>query len=305
MTDTTNNMNRKKLHYLEPDVVARIKDLNMVSRLIVEGFISGLHKSPFHGYSVEFAQHRQYAPGDDLKYLDWKLYGKTQKWYIKQYEEETNLKTYMILDTSASMGFTGQSKLDKLTYCKYFISALNFLLIKQRDSIGMVLVDEKINQFISAKSTLPHFKIITDLLKQTKPHKTGHLAGNIHGIAEKIKRRGLVILFSDLLDNEKEIMEAVRHLRYKKHEVILFQVLTPDELDFPYENEIEFIDMENNLHLRVNASQMKESYHRQLKSLLEYYKKECRTAGIDYQLINTAMPYGQAILNYLALRNKK
>src|SRR5258707_312110 len=193
--------------YLQPDVVAKLVNMELVARLVVEGFITGLHKSPYHGFSVEFAEHRQYMPGDDIKRLDWKIYGKTDRYYIKQFEEETNLKSYLIVDASRSMGFSSEGRMPKFEYASYIAAALAHLMIQQRDAVGLTLYDEKIRTHMPPHATKAYLREILRQLESSQPgNKTG-TANSLHEIAERIKRRGLVIILSDLFDKPEEVMK--------------------------------------------------------------------------------------------------
>ncbi|MBN1561396.1 DUF58 domain-containing protein, partial [candidate division KSB1 bacterium] len=214
------------LRYLQPQTASKLANLNLVARLVVEGFITGLHKSPYHGFSVEFAEHRQYMPGDEIKHIDWKVYAKTDRHFIKQFEEETNLKSYMLLDSSASMGYTSHA-LSKLEYSSYLVAALSYLMLKQRDSVGLVTFDEKIRTFMPPRSVKSYLTLILKELHKTTSHERTNVAATLHQMAERIHRRGLIILFSDLLDNPQKVMSGLKHFRHKKHEVIVFHILDP------------------------------------------------------------------------------
>src|SRR5689334_20953410 len=230
--------------YLQPDVVAKLANMELVARLVVEGFITGLHKSPYHGFSVEFAEHRQYMPGDEIRHIDWKIYGKTDRYYIKQFEEETNLKSYLILDASKSMAYSSEGRISKLQYASYIAAALAQLMIQQRDAVGFTVYDEAVRTHMPPHATKSYLReILRHLETLTAGNRTG-TANALHEIAERIKRRGLVIILSDFFDNPHEVLAALRHFRHKKNEVIVMQILDPLERSFAFGRDAVFKDME-------------------------------------------------------------
>lgn len=275
----------------------------MKARLVVEGFIAGLHRSPYHGFSVEFAEHRQYMPGDPLRNIDWKVYGKTDRYFVKEFEEETNLKAYLLLDISGSMGYSSNG-INKLEYGSYLCAALSYLMLKQRDSVGLVIFDQKIKKYIPPKSTLSHLHNILRELDKLSPSEPTNISSTLHQMAEKIKRRGLIILLSDLFDQPEEIISGLKHFRHKKHEVIVFHILDPKEQSFAFENEAVFKDLETNEEIMTSPWQIRKEYQERLKELLNRYTLECRESMIDYVLLDTSVPFDRALFSYLNKRQR-
>ncbi len=290
--------------YLQPEVVAKLANMELVARLVVEGFITGLHKSPYHGFSVEFAEHRQYMPGDEPKHIDWKIYGKTDRYYIKQFEEETNLKSYIILDASRSMAYASNGKMTKLEYASYIAAALSHLMVQQRDAVGLTVYDEKIRTYMPPHATKSYLKEILRQLEITEgSNKTG-TAESLHQIVERIKRRGLVIILSDLFDKPKEVATALKHFRHKKNEVIVMQVLDPMERSFAFGGDAVFKDMETSDEIMTQPYHLQKAYQEELKKFLDLYKKECRENNIDYVLLDTSTPFDVALFQYLSKRQR-
>jgi len=216
--------------FLQPQVVSRLSSMELRARLVVEGFITGLHRSPYHGFSVEFAEHRPYMPGDEIRHIDWKLYGKTDRYYIKQYEEETNLKAYLVVDTSKSMAFASSGMVPKLEYASCLAASLAYMMIKQQDAVGLALFDEALTSYIPPHATRGYMRQLLIQLQHAQPSGRTGAARALHQVAERIRRRGLVVVISDLLDRQEEVMTALRHFRHKKNEVIVMHVLDPIEL---------------------------------------------------------------------------
>ncbi len=290
--------------YLKPDVVAKLANMELVARLVVEGFITGLHKSPYHGFSVEFAEHRQYMPGDEIRHVDWKIYGKTDRYYIKQFEEETNLKAYLVLDASKSMAYASEGRMSKLEYAAFISAALAQLMVQQRDAVGLTIYDEKIRTYMPPHATKSYLKEILRQLQLTGAgNKTG-TANSLHTIAERIKRRGLVIILSDLFDKPSEIMTALRHFRHKKNEVIVMQILDPMERSFAFGRDAIFKDLETSEELMTQPWHIQKAYQEEMQKFLETYKKECRENNIDYVLLDTATPFDVALFEYLHKRQR-
>ena len=290
--------------YLQPDVVAKLTNMELVARLVVEGFITGLHKSPYHGFSVEFAEHRQYMPGDEIKHIDWKILGKTDRYYIKQFEEETNLKAYIVLDTSRSMAFSSEERISKLEYASFIAASLSQLMIQQRDAVGLTLFDERINTYMPPHATKSYLKEIMRQLQAAKAgNKTG-TANSLHEIAERIKRRGLVIILSDLFDKPPEVMTALRHFRHKKNEVVVMQILDPLERSFAFGRDAVFKDLETAEELMTQPWHIQRAYQQSMKEFLDNYKRGCRENNIDYVLLDTATPFDVALFEYLHKRQR-
>ncbi len=310
--------------FLNPSILARIGNLELIAKFVVEGFISGLHKSPYHGFSVEFAQYRQYMPGDDTKHIDWKAYARTDRYYIKQFEEETNLNCYLLLDTSESMahpvddmsennatdqGTAGQT-LTKLQYSSYLIGSLAYFMAKQRDAIGFAYFDDTLHQYFPARSSTSHLHSILLTLETLQTAKTTRMGMPLHHVAERLTKRGLVLFISDLYDeNQEEVVSGLEHLRYDGHEVIVFHVLAQQEIDFANfetgrssEALIRFIDSENDDEIITIPQAIQESYLNNFNAFLDTYRLSLRQADIDYNLITTATPIDLALASYLAKR---
>jgi uncharacterized protein (DUF58 family) len=290
--------------YLSPEVVSRLKGLEIKARLVVEGFIAGLHRSPYHGFSVEFAEHRQYMPGDPIRNIDWKVYAKSDKFFIKEYEEETNLKAYLLVDCSRSMAFASDGRIDKLTYGLQLAAALSFLMLKQRDAVGLVGFAEKINTYVPPRSAASHLHVLLREMEGFAATEKTNIASTLHEMAERIKRRGLVILISDLLDEPNQILAGLKHFRHRKHEVIVFHVLDPKERDFSFPMEAIFRDMETGEQINTLPWQIKKDYQRIIGAVLDRFSRECRMSNIDYVPIDTAMGYDLSLLAFLNKRSK-
>lgn len=289
--------------FLKPEVVSKLSGIEIKARLVVEGFIAGLHRSPYHGFSVEFAEHRQYMPGDPLRNIDWKVYGKTDRYFVKEFEEETNLKAYLLLDISGSMGYSSNG-INKLEYGSYLCAALSYLMLKQRDSVGLVVFDQKIKKYIPPKSTLSHLHNLLKELDKLSPSETTDISSTLHQMAERIKRRGLIILLSDLFDQPEEIITGLKHFRHKKHEVIVFHILDPKEKSFAFENEAVFKDLETKEEIMTSPWQVRKVYQEKMSELLNRYTLECRESMIDYVRLDTSIPFDRALFAYLNKRER-
>ncbi|MBC8322182.1 MAG: DUF58 domain-containing protein, partial [Candidatus Marinimicrobia bacterium] len=292
-----------KKKYLHPETVAKLDNMALRARLVVEGYIIGQHKSPYHGFSVEFAEHRAYGPGDEIRHVDWKLYGKTDRYYVKQYEEETNLKAYILLDTSRSMKYTSGT-VTKLEYASYLSAALSYLMLNQRDGTGLILFDENIQTFIPPRSTSSHLNTILKHLEKPKLGSDTEIGSVLHEMAERIKKRGLIILISDLMDNQESVLSGLKHFRHNKQEVILFHILDRKELDFDFNARTRFKDMESGSLLTTEPWQIKSSYKKRIQLLQDVYKKQCRKQLIDYVPLFTDQSLDIALNSYLNKRQK-
>jgi len=290
--------------YLIPDVVSKLSNMELRARLVVEGFIAGLHKSPFHGFSVEFAEHRQYIPGDETRYIDWKIYGKTEKYFIKQFEEETNLKSYLLVDISKSMDYASEKNIKKIEYASYLASSLAYLLIKQRDAVGLITYDEDIKTYIPPHATKSYLKLILKELTLIKPEKKTYTLQSLDKIAEQIKRRSLIIVFSDFLDDPNKVISTLKHFRHNNHEIIVFHILDPLEVSFAFGKDAVFIDMESNEELTTQPFHIQKAYQNEMQKFINFYKKECLMNQIDYVLLETNTPFDIALFNYLRKRSK-
>lgn len=290
--------------YLKPEVVSRLSSMEMRARLVVEGFITGLHKSPYHGFSVEFAEHRQYMPGDEIRRIDWKVLGRTDRYYIKQFEEETNLKAYLVIDTSRSMAFKGEGPVSKLQYASYLAAALAYLLTRQQDAVGLVTYDDELRKYLPPHATKVYLQTILRELEQLEAVNSTGTGRALNMAAERISRRGLVMLFSDLFDDPNDVMTALKHFRYNQHEVILFHILDPRERYFDFGRDAMFRDMETNEQMMTQPWQIQRSYQEAIRDFIARYKKECREQRIDYVLMDTSMSFDTALFEYLNKRRK-
>ena len=275
----------------------------MKAKLVVEGYIIGQHRSPYHGFSVEFSEHRSYEPGDEVKHIDWKLYGKTNRLYVKRYEEETNLRAHLILDTSKSMSYTS-NKVSKLDYGSYLLAALSYLMISQQDAAGVVLFDEKIRSFIPPKSTPSHLNTLLNVLDAPKPGNDTKIESVLHQMAERINKRGLVIIISDLLDEPKNILKGLKHFRHKKQEVILFHILDRNELEFEFENRTKFVDMESGEEITTDPWHIKNDYKNLILDIQKYYSRNCRLNKIDYVPLYTDDSLDKGLSEYFNKRQR-
>lgn len=290
--------------YLDPVMLSRLGNIDLIARCAVEGFFSGLHPSPFHGFSVEYSDHRDYQPGDELKFLDWKVFGRSDKLYIKQFQQETNVTVYILLDSSRSMQFSGNGSVRKIDYGSYLSAALSYLMLGQSDSVSLILFGEGIRERIPARSRRTHLNVILTALERNKVSGQTDLAEVLHTVAETANRRGLVILISDLLDDIDDIYKGLAHLRYLNHDVIIFHTLDHQELKLDYEGLIQFEDLESKAALRTFPESLKHSYQDAVSDFIEDIEKTAGKSGIDYCLLDTSEPLDKAFLAYLAKRKR-
>lgn len=292
-----------KRHF-DPTELARFGGLALVARTVVEGFLSGIHRSPFKGFSLEFAEHRQYYPGDEIRRIDWRAYGKTDRYFIKEYEDETNLKAVLVVDASGSMGYRGKQKLSKFQFAQRVAASLAYLLLGQLDAVGLLTHDTKPRQFIPPKASSKHLLTLLQQLEATTvggETSLGRVWDRIAG--QHLKRRGLVVLLSDCFGEIPAITRALRHLRYGRHEVILFQVVAPEELDFPFTNPTKFRSLEaKGYELTVDARRLREEYRKNFDAHRLELRRVAEELGIDYQLLRTDQPVELALGAYLARR---
>ena len=291
-------MNQK---YLDPRIINTLDNLQLKAKLIVEGFMTGLHKSPFHGFSVEFSEHRSYTQGDETKNIDWKLWSKTDKYYIKRFEEETNLLCHLFLDSSESMNFTSNN-ITKFDYAQLLSAALSYLIINQRDSLGMHIFDSEIRQTIKPKSTKSHLNTILSIMDQMHIGKQTNISKILHQGAEKIKKRGLIILVSDLFDDPIKIINALKHLRYYKHEVLVFHILDEQEIALNYNEKILFEDLESKQTIIADPWQINKAYKKEIEEVIQYFKTECSAINVNYNLLLTSQLLDSALYEFLNKR---
>ena len=292
-----------KRKYLEPEMVARLSNMSLRARLVVEGYIIGQHKSPFHGFSVEFAEHRAYGPGDEIRHIDWKLYGKTDRFFVKQYEEETNLRSYILLDTSKSMEYKS-NKISKLDYGNYLSAALAYLMISQQDGVGLTLFDNQIQTFIPPRSKPSHVNTILTHLDKTGSGKDTDVGIVLHEMAERIKKRGLIILISDLFDETENIINGLKHFRHNKQEIIVFHVMDRKELNFDFSNRTKFKDMETDEQITTEPWKIRKIYQKAIQSYQDELRLRCREQKIDYVPLFTDQNLDLALNEYLKKRQR-
>jgi len=293
--------NKKK--YLHPETVALLDTMALKAKLVVEGYIIGKHQSPYHGFSVEFAEHRSYETGDEIRHIDWKLFGKTDRLYVKRYQEETNLSSHIILDSSNSMSYKS-GNISKLAYVNSLVAALSYLMISQQDAVGLVKFSNKINEFLPPKSKPSYLNQILQQLDDEDTNKDTKIELVLHEMAERINKRGLIILFSDLLDEPHDVINGLKHFRHKKQEVIVFHILDRKEFEFDFDTRTQFLDMETGEHIITEPWLIKANYKQIIHDLKSFYKKECQENSIDYVPIYTDESFDKSLTEYLNKRKK-
>jgi uncharacterized protein (DUF58 family) len=294
-----------KSQYLDFNVLAHISSMQLLAKVVVEGFLLGLHRSPYRGFSVEFAEYRQYAPGDEIRHIDWKVYGKTDRYYIKQFEEETNLACYVLLDASASMGYrSNEEGMSKLEYGSCLAACLSYFMMMQRDATGLVIFDTQVRTMLPPRLRHSHLTHILSELEDNAPGGETNIATPLHDLAESMKRRGLVILISDLLDDPVSVLTAMQHFRFLGHEVLVFHVMDSAELTFPFDTMTEFTDLETGQKTMVSPEGMKSVYLNELEHFLRVYEKGCADVRADYKLFDTRRPLEIALSEYLYRRSR-
>jgi uncharacterized protein (DUF58 family) len=281
--------------FLHPETIARISRLDLRARHVVEGFIAGMHKSPFFGHSVEFIQHREYVSGDDLRHLDWKVWSKTDRYYIKQYEEETNLRSTLVVDVSESMHY-GRGALNKYNYACTIAACLGYLLLRQQDSVGMITFDDKVRQTVPARSPQTHIDAIVQGLHISRPQAKTNIEGIMRRVAETIGSRGMIVLVSDLLTDREPLFRGLEMLRHRRHDVLVFHVLDDDEMNFPFAGTTRFEGMEELPHLLCDPRALRDGYIEALEEYLVEVRRGCARQGIDYALVRTS-DYLDAVLS--------
>ena len=289
--------------FLDPAIVARLGTIDLKARTIVEGFLTGLHRSPYKGFSVEFAEYRQYLPGDDLATLDWKVYARSDRHFVKKYEEETNLICHLLLDVSASMGY-GSGPVTKLQYGSYLAGALAYLMNRQRDAFGLIAFDAGITSLVPASARTGHLRAVLLALERLKLGAHTNIAKPLHDLAAAVRRRGLVVLVSDLLDDPRQVLDGLKHFRYRGTDVIVFQVLDPFELKFPFEQAARFRDMETADEVMAEPAVVRRDYIDRMQAMIAHYKRELALVGIDHCLLDTSQPLELGLMAYLMTRRR-
>jgi uncharacterized protein (DUF58 family) len=295
----------RDLRFLDPAVIARLGTMELKARTVVEGFLSGLHRSPYKGFSVEFAEYRQYLPGDDLSTLDWKVYARSDRHYVKKFEEETNLECHLLLDVSGSMAYRGAAAMSKLEYGSVLAASLAFLMHRQRDATGLIAFDERMVFRLPAGARPGHLHALLLALERLQPGTRSDVGRPLHQLAEALLKRSLVVLISDLLDDPEPVIKGLRHLKFRGTDVVVFQLLDPHELTFPFRGASRFKDLESTDEVIAEPASARTAYLRELASLTLRYDRELRGAGIDYVQIDTSQPLDFALLTYLAARARR
>ena len=290
--------------YLDAKTLDKIKRLDVRARLVVEGFITGQHRSPYNGFAIEFAAHREYAPGDDLRHIDWKVWSKTDRLYIKEYEEETNLKCHLIVDCSKSMRYCEKDGWSKFDYAATAAASVGYMMQQQQDAVGMVLFSDKIDKNFKSSSHPSHLKMLFHELEQVEPDNTTDIADPFLALASQIRQRGLVVLFSDLFIDPEELGKSLQQFRLRRHEVVVFHVMHHDELEFPFQENTLFRGIEVEAELHTEPRALRKSYMEAVDQYMTKVKKVCAAAGIDHVLLDTSKPLDGVLSSYLNFRAK-
>jgi len=289
--------------YFDPQTLAKLKNLRLRARHIVEGFVSGLHRSPHRGFSIEFAEHREYVPGDDPRYLDWKVYGRTDKYYLKQFEDETNLICYLVVDASESMAYQGPaSPLSKLDYAKCLAAALGWLVLQQQDAVGLVTFDRQLRQILSPGGNSAHLQSLVQILEDTQPRGETASGPIFHDLAERFRSRGVVVVLSDLLDDTESLLAGLKHFRHRRHDVIVFHILDQAEVSFPFDEPTRFHGLEKLPSLPTDPRALRSAYLRELQVYLDALQRGFRQWTMDYERLITDQPLDAALSRFLATR---
>ncbi|AMV32572.1 hypothetical protein VN12_10640 [Pirellula sp. SH-Sr6A] len=291
--------------YLKPELAAQIKRLDLRAQMVVKGFLQGMHSSPFHGFSVEFSEHRLYTPGDDPKDIDWQAYAKTERYYVKKFEAETNITGYIVMDLSQSMDYTYRQKLTKFDYCVCLAAALSYLMLMQQDPVGLVTFDKKIRANLQPKSKRSQFAAILSQLTKLKVAGETELKAPLLQLASMLRHRSLIMLMSDLLADVDPTLEAIRVLKHAGHDVIVFHVLDEAEVAFPFQGLVQLEDPETGDSMSVNADDIGNEYRENIQRFRDQLKKGCNESKIDYVPLDTSMPYDKAITEYLLSRRNR
>lgn len=292
--------------YLSPQTLSKLTGLELVARRIVEGFVAGMHKSPFHGFSIEFAEHREYVAGDDLRYVDWKVFGKSDRFYLKQYEEETNFACHVLVDTSESMRYKSDSAAcSKLDYARFVAAALSYLVIQQQDSAGLVTFDSEVRNYLRPASHATQIKQLCHLLEQAPAARESAIGPIFHDIAERLRHRGVVVVLSDLFDDPESLLQGLKHLRHRRHEVLVMQVIDPAEQDFLFQDVTLFKGLEGLPEQLTEPRSLRAAYRKEFNEFLEKVRWGCRDLHLDYVLLRTDQPLDMALRSFLGGRMRR
>ena len=288
--------------YLKPEVIQQISRLDLRAKFVVKGFLQGLHASPFHGFSVEFSEHRKYTTGDDPKDIDWLVYAKTDKYYVKKFEAETNIHGYLVMDLSQSMGYTFRQELTKFDYAICLAAALCYLMIQQQDPVGLVTFDTAIRDFLKPKSKRTQLGNVLSHLARLKPAGETDIAHSLVQLGAMLRQHGLIMIFSDLLGDTDELIRALRRLRHGGHDLILFHILDEAEVTFPFEGPVQLEDPETSQMIEVDGTGFRSTYLDEIAAFRERLEKECFQSGVDYVPLDTSMAFDKALTEYLLSR---
>jgi len=292
--------------YLRPEIIQQVARLDLKARFIVEGFLSGLHDSPYHGFSSEFSEHRKYTIGDDLKTIDWSVFGRTDRFYVKKFEAETNLNCYLLVDVSESMAYSWGGAITKLQYCTCLAAALGYLMIGQQDAVGLATFDSEIVRYVPPKSKRVQLTAILAALSGAPRGRASRIGLSLHSAAELFRRRGLVILLSDLIphpeESREDLMAALQHFTYRGHDLICFHVLDHAELTLPHEGPTRFIDTETDQRVKLEPAAAREGYRREIQAYIEYLRASCAQARFDYVQVDTSVSFDRVLIAYLTNR---
>ncbi|HYK90429.1 MAG TPA: DUF58 domain-containing protein [Acidobacteriota bacterium] len=289
--------------FIDPATLTRISSLELIARTVVEGFIAGLHRSPHLGFSVNFAEYRPYRPGDDIRKIDWKVYGRLDRYFVKEHEGETNTAIHLILDCSRSMTYESQG-IRKLEYGQFLAACLGYFAFKQRDGVGFVSYDEDVIDFVPARGSIGHLNTVLHTIERAQAGQMTNFVKPLVSVSERLRRKGIVVLISDLYDEPDRVMKGLRHLAYRGNDLIVFQVLDPAELSFDFSESARFVDMETRAEMHVIPDFVRQEYRRILKDQIAYYEKECQKDRIDFALIDTSQPLDYALFTYLLRRQQ-
>ncbi|NCB39837.1 MAG: DUF58 domain-containing protein [Erysipelotrichia bacterium] len=293
---------RKISRFLDPELLASLSSMEIRARSVVEGMVEGLHKSPFKGFNVEFSEYRQYVPGDSLRDIDWKIYGRTDKFYIKEHEEETNLSGYLVMDTSGSMSYKGAGALSKIDYASTLAASIAYLMLKQQDSVGLVTFADGLRKMIRPRTGMAHLKAVCSELEATKAVDTTDIGESLDMVGQAMKKRGIFILFSDLMDNADTIIKKLRQLKTRRHEIVLYHVLDRDEINFPFDDTTIFQDLEDRSEIVTDAFTLRSEYLKRVKQLVGTFRSALRKSGIDYLIADTSMPLEANLRSFFTRR---
>jgi len=301
---SVNNRSPLTNRFIDPAVLSGIGNLQLIAKAVVEGFVTGLHRSPFHGFSLDFAEYREYSPGDDIRRVDWKVFGRTDRFYVKKFEGDTNTQVYILLDTSGSMSFSSHS-VTKLDYARYLVSALAYLAVRQSDAVSLITFDQKIQEYTPPRTRHGHFMTILNHLERVSTGKQTDITNTLRDLSRLIRKRSLVVLISDFYEDPEELTRALRFFHHQGNDVVLFHVLDPMELGLPLEGVSTLEDVETGEQLPFSSEQSREAYLDQLKGHIAHIRRECLNVHIDYEVLNTEKPLDRALYRYFTSRMRK